>query len=84
MAKKKKIQNRSNSNVKTEEISKAVKEDMTLIDKFFKKIKNAPNYDWKNSSFSGLKERFFVDTRVILHLLGRINEDRYTPGLSGF
>ena len=76
MAKKKKIQNGSNSHEKTEEFSKAIKEDMALIDKFFKKIKNVPNYDWKNCSFSGLKERFFVDTSVILHLLGRINEDR--------
>ena len=76
MAKKKKIQNGSNSHEKTEEFSKAIKEDMALIDKFFKKIRNTPNYDWKNCSFSGLKERFFVDTRVILHLLGRINEDR--------
>ena len=37
MAKKKKIQNGTSSNVKTEKFSKAIMEDMTLIDKFFAK-----------------------------------------------
>ena len=78
MVKNKKNQNKSKSekNDKVQDKTpKTIKGDKDMIDKVFKKIKNEPNFDWKNCTFGGLKDQLFVDSRVIMHLLSRINED---------
>ena len=73
MAKNKKNQNGS---ITPEGLSKENKEDMKLLDRFFKRIENVQNYDWKNSTFNGFKQRFFVDSKVILYILAGIRNEK--------
>ena len=55
----------------------AVTQDMAVVQKLFEQIKNKPDYDWKNSSFAGLKEKPFLDTNVILEIVKKLRNKYY-------
>ena len=45
---------------------------MAVVQRLFEQTKNKPDYDWKNSSFAGLKEKPFLDTIVILEIIKKL------------
>ena len=55
----------------------SVTQDMAVVQKLFEQIKNKPDYDWKNSSFAGLKEKPFLDTKVILEIIKKLRNKYY-------
>ena len=55
----------------------SVTQDMAVVQKFFEQTKNKPDYNWKNSSFAGLKEKPFLDTIVILEIIKKLRNKYY-------
>ena len=55
----------------------SVTQDMAVVQKLFEQTKNKPDYDWKNSSFAGLKEKPFLDTKVILEIIKKLRNKYY-------
>ena len=49
---------------------------MRTLDKFFDEAKRQENFDWKNSTFCGIKERSHVNSSLILNILEWLRRDR--------
>ena len=49
---------------------------MHTLDKFFEEAKNVKNFDWKNSTFCGIKERSDVNSNMIIDILKWLRRDR--------
>ena len=63
----------------------SVTQDIAVVQKFFEQTKNKPDYDWKNSSFAGLKEKPFLDTNVILEIVKKLRNKYYAKnGLKSY
>ena len=55
----------------------AVAQDIAVVQKLFVHFLNKPDYDWKNSSFAGLKEKPFLDTDVIFEIIKKLRNKYY-------
>ena len=55
----------------------SVIQDIAVVQRLFEQTKNNPNYDWKNSSFAGLKEKPILDTKVILEIIKKLRNKYY-------